>query len=164
MQHEAKMLRKANSIGVGPRLLDVSTNFLLMQFIDGVLLPKWLEKRREKGLVKNVLREILEQCWRLDEAHLDHGELSHAPKHIIIDKNGTPITVDFETASINRKPANITSICHFLFIGGSVAKKVTEKLGKKNEKAMIEVLRRYKNDRTHGNFEKVLKACGVYTT
>ena len=42
MQQEAKMLKKANSMHVGPRLLGVSKNFLLMQFIDGDLLPKWL--------------------------------------------------------------------------------------------------------------------------
>lgn len=161
MQREAEMLKKANSVGVGPRLLDVSANFLLMQFIDGVLLPKWLEKCRKQSLVKKVLREILEQCWRLDEAHLDHGELSHAPKHIIIESRDTPIIVDFETASINRKLANVTSICHFLFMGGSVAKKLTEKLGERNEKSVVEVLRHYKNDRTRENFEKVLKVCGV---
>ncbi len=48
MKQEAKMLEKANSVRVGPKLLDVSKNFLLMQFIDDDLLPKWLEKPREK--------------------------------------------------------------------------------------------------------------------
>ena len=44
MRQEAKMLKKANSVHVGPRLLCVSKDFLLMQFIDGDLLPKWVEK------------------------------------------------------------------------------------------------------------------------
>jgi putative serine/threonine protein kinase len=48
MQHEAEMLKKANSVGVGPKLLGVSKNFLLMQFIDGKLLPEWLETCKEK--------------------------------------------------------------------------------------------------------------------
>ncbi len=161
MQHEAEMLEKANSVHVGPKLLGVSKNFLLMQFIDGDLLPKWLEKRREKTQVRKVIREVLEQCWRLDKAGLDHGELSHAPKHIIINKRGKPFIVDFETASIIRKPSNVTSICQFLFISGTVAKKVAEKLGEKDKKAVIEALRRYKNDRTRENFEKILKVCGL---
>jgi putative serine/threonine protein kinase len=161
MQQEAKMLKKANSVHVGPRLLGVSKNFLLMQFINGDLLPKWLEKQIGRALVRKVLREVLEQCWRLDIAGLDHGELSHAPKHIIIDKKGSPFIVDFETASLNRKSSNVTSICQFLFISGVVAEKVAEKLGGKNKNAIIRVLRRYKSDRTRENFETVLEACGL---
>jgi putative serine/threonine protein kinase len=161
MQQEAKMLKKANSVHVGPRLLSVSKNFLLMQFIDGDLLPKWMEKRKQKALMVKILREVLEQCWRLDIVGLDHGELSHAPKHIIIDKKSKPFIVDFETASLNRKPSNVTSICQFLFISGVVAEKVAEKLGEKDKKAIIEVLRRYKSDRTRENFETVLEACSL---
>ncbi|MDH5793460.1 MAG: serine/threonine protein kinase [Candidatus Bathyarchaeota archaeon] len=161
MQQEAKMLKKANSVHVGPRLLGVSKNFLLMQFIDGDLLPKWLNKQIGKAVVRKVLREVLEQCWRLDIVGLDHGELSHAPKHIIIDKKSKPFIVDFETASLNRKSSNVTSICQFLFISGVVAEKVAEKLGGKDKKAIIEALRRYKSDRTRENFETVLEACGL---
>jgi len=94
-------------------------------------------------------------------AGLDHGELSHAPKHIIVDKSDMSFIVDFETASLNRKPSNVTSICQFLFISGLVAKKVAEKLGGKNKKAIVEALRRYKNDRKRGNFENVLEACDL---
>jgi putative serine/threonine protein kinase len=161
MQHEAEMLKKANSLRVGPSLLGASKNFLLMQFIDGVLLPKWLEKQRGKAQVRKVLREVLEQCWRLDKVGLEHGELSHAPKHIIIDQRDEPFIVDFETASVNRKMSNVTSICQFLFISGVVAEEVAENLGRKDKKAIIEALRCYKNDRTRENFERVLVACGL---
>ena len=161
MQQEAKMLKKANSVHVGPRLLGVSKNFLLMQFIDGDLLPKWVEKRRGKTQIRKVLHEVLEQCWRLDIVGLDHGELSHAPKHIIIDKKSKPFIVDLETASLNRTSSNVTSICQFLFISGVVAEKVAEKLGEKDKKAIIEVLRLYKSDRTRENFETVLEACSL---
>lgn len=160
MQQEAELLKKANSVNVGPKLLGVSKNFLLMQFIDGDLLPKWLEKQRKKTQIKKVLREILEQCWRLDEIGLDHGELSYAPKHIIVGRKDLPFLVDFETASLKRKPSNVTSICQFLFISGVVAKKVAEKLGEKDKKAIIERLRCYKNNRTRENFERVLRVCG----
>lgn len=159
MQGEAEMLKVANSVGVGPRLLGVSHNFLLMQFIEGDLLPLWLEKCGKKALLKKVLRDILEQCWRLDRAGLDHGELSHAPKHVIINRENTPIMVDFETASLNRKPSNVTSITQFLFISGTVAEKIAKKLGGKDEEAVIEALRRYKADGNRQSFEKLLKVC-----
>jgi len=159
MQHEAEMLEKANSVDVGPRLLSVSNNFLLMQYIHGDLLPEWLEKRKRKAIVKNVLRGVLEQCWRLDKVGLDHGELSHAPKHIIVNRGDESCIVDFETASLNRKPSNVTAICHYLFISGLVAKRVAEKLGEKDKKAIIGALKRYKNGRTRENFERVLEIC-----
>ena len=161
MQREAEMLKRANSVGVGPRLLRVSKNFLLMQFIDGDLLPKWLEKRKGKRRVRKVLREVLEQCWRLDKAGLDHGELSHAPKHIIVDQKDEAFIVDFETASVNRKPSNVTSICQFLFISSAVADEVAVELGRKDKKAPINALKNYKNDRTRENFGNVLRACSL---
>jgi putative serine/threonine protein kinase len=159
MQREAEMLKVANSVSVGPKLLGFSDNFLLMQFIDGGLLPQWLEKCRKRALLKRVLRDVLEQCWRLDKAGLDHGELSHAPKHIIIDGEGKPFLVDFETASLNRKPSNVTSITQFLFISGAVAEKIAQKLGGKDKEAVIEALRQYKADGKRQNFEKLLKVC-----
>jgi putative serine/threonine protein kinase len=161
MQHEAEMLKKANSVDVGPKFLGVSKNFLLMQFVEGNLLPKWLKAPRKNVEVKRVLREILEQCWRLDGAGLDHGELSHAPKHIIVDEDGKPFIVDFETASQNRRPSNVTSICQFLFISGAVAESVAEKLGERDKTVVVEALRAYKDCRSRGNFERVLEACGL---
>ncbi|MGB9676572.1 MAG: RIO1 family regulatory kinase/ATPase [Candidatus Bathyarchaeales archaeon] len=159
MFEEAEKLKIANSVGVGPRFLDVSKNFLLMQFVDGELLPNWLEKRVKKDHVKAVLREILEQCWLLDNIGLDHGELSRAPKHIIINSAYKPCIIDFETASLNRRPSNVTSICQFLFISGQTAQKIAEKIGEANKKAIIEALRSYKQDKTKKNFEKILEAC-----
>jgi putative serine/threonine protein kinase len=161
MRHESEMLRKANSVEVGPELLGVSRNFLLMRFIDGDLLPHWLDGRVRKALVKRVLREILEQCWRMDETGLDHGELSHAPKHVIVDRKNAPVIVDFETASVYRRPSNVTSICQYFFFSGETAKKVGEKLGGKDESRIVEVLRRYKQNRNRENFERVLTVCGL---
>ena len=100
LEREAELLVKANRIEVGPKFLAVSRNFLLMQLIDGDLLEDWLETSRDKQLVRKVLVDILEQCWRLDEAGLDQGELSKAPKHLLVDKADKPFIVDFVTASV----------------------------------------------------------------
>ena len=160
LQHEAEMLAKANTVNVGPTLISASTNFLLMQLIDGDLLPHWLEKHKDKEQVRSVLREVLEQCWRLDSVGLDHGELSKAPKHVIVNMKQEPFIVDFETASVNRKPANITAMCQYLFAGnGTVARMAAETLGEKSFKELIEALRIYKRDRTRENFERLLQIC-----
>jgi len=161
MQREARLLKRANSVHVGPNLLAVSRNFLCMRFIDGQLLPRWLSRKRGRTRISEVLRKILEQCWQLDKINLDHGELSHAPKHIIVNGEDEPFVVDFESASLNRKPSNVTSICQFLFIGSETAEKVAEKLGAIDKKNVTVALRCYKNDRTRENFVSVLDACGL---
>jgi putative serine/threonine protein kinase len=160
LQHEAQMLTKANSVQVGPKLMGVSKNFLLMQLIDGVLLPEWLGAHEEKEQVRGVLNEVLEQCWRLDNVGLDHGELSKAPKHIIVDEHRKPWIVDFETASVDRKPANVTSVCQFLFTScGAVARAVADVVGEINRAEVINALRLYKNERKRENFDRVLQVC-----
>ncbi len=161
MQHEGEMLKRANSLYVGPKLLKVGENFLLMQFIDGLLLPAWLEINRERKQAANLLRDVLEQCWRLDRVGLDHGELSHAPKHIIINRNGKPFIVDFESASEDRRPSNVTSICQFLFIGGAVAEEVAEILGRVDKETLIDALRDYKKYGTREGFKRVLEVCNI---
>jgi putative serine/threonine protein kinase len=162
MQHEAEMLRRANVIHVGPRLLNVTDNFLLMEFVEGSLLPQWVDAlggRGTRSRIRRVLRAVLEQCFRLDEAGLDHGELSRAPKHIIVDADDRPHLVDFETASVNRRVSNVTSICQYLFIGSQTAKTIKRKLGEVNEKELINALRNYKHERAQENFKKILDTC-----
>jgi putative serine/threonine protein kinase len=160
LEHEAQMLAKANNVQVGSKLVDVSKNFLLMQLVDGCFLPTWLSLQREKEEVRVVLSEVLEQCWRLDSIGLDHGELSKAPKHIIINKQHNPVIVDFETASLDRRPANVTSACQFFFTShGAVAKAIMVVLGEVNRAEAIDALRRYKNERKRDNFEDVLRVC-----
>jgi putative serine/threonine protein kinase len=160
LEQEAQMLAKANAVQVGPRLIGVSKNFLLMQLVDGAVLPEWLDAHKEQAHVRGVLNDVLEQCWRLDTAGLDHGELSKAPKHILVDEQQKPWIVDFETASVNRKVSNVTSVCQFLFTSGNaVARAVAEVLGAVNREEIICALRLYKKERTRENFSRVVQAC-----
>ena len=158
MFHEGEMLRKANKIGVGTKLFEISENFLLMELIEGKHFPEWIKSLKEKdqSRLRMVLKNILEQCYNLDESGLDHGELSNAQKHIIIDLSGTPHLIDFETASVNRRVSNVSSVCQYLFLGSQIAHKVNENLGEVDKKKLIDTIRNYKHQRTKINFEKIL--------
>ena len=158
--HEAQMLTKANSVDVAPKLIAASKNFLLMQLIDGDLLPNWLKTNRDPAVVKHVLGQILEQCFRLDQVGLDHGELSNAPKHLLVDKAGRVFIVDFETSSVERRVANVTAVCQYLFAGNSSASKIlAEIFGERNRLELIDALKAYKKNKTRKNFEDLLKFC-----
>lgn len=158
--HEAEMLRIANSAGVGPVFVDASKNFLLMQLIEGDLMPAWLETNLTKTQIRQVLSEVLEQCWQLDLIGLDHGELSKAPKHIIIDNYQQPWIVDFETSSATRKPANVTAISQYLVMsGGLISRRISEILGQRNKDEIIKALRHYKTELTRESLDQVIEAC-----
>jgi putative serine/threonine protein kinase len=158
--HEADMISKANIVGVAPKLVASSKNFLLMQLIEGDLLPNWLKTHTEKETVRRVLREVLEQCNRLDEAGLDHGELSKAPKHLLVDKSERVFIVDFETSSLERRVSNVTAVCQYLFAGNSGASKIlAEVFGQKDRLGLIDVMRAYKKNRNRENFERLLHFC-----
>jgi putative serine/threonine protein kinase len=131
-----------------------------MQLIEGNLLPNWLKTHVEKRDVRQVLKEVLEQCYRLDEAGLDHGELSKAPKHLLVDKAENVFMVDFETASIERHVSNVTAVCQYLFAGNSSASKtLTDVFGQKERLGLIDVMRAYKKNRNSENFEHLLDFC-----
>lgn len=164
MQHEAKMLERANEVDVGPRLLGVTANFLVMEYIKGMLFPEWIETLRGKNAerkLRGVLRSVLEQAWRLDDAGLDHGELSHAPKHIIITSAKVPCIVDFETASMSRRTSNVTCLIQYLFLGSPVSTLVRKWLSNIKEDDLLRALRTYKKNRTRVSFGELLRILGL---
>jgi putative serine/threonine protein kinase len=156
--HESRMLLLANGIEVGPKFVNVTKDFLLSQLIEGGIFAKWLEENKEREVYRRVLTDVLEQCWRLDEAGIDHGELSNAPRHIIMSKEGKPFIVDFESASTKRVVSNVTTVCQYLFMGNSIAKElITEVMGEIDRERIVEISREYKKERTRDNFEAFLR-------
>jgi len=163
LEREAELLCKANSVGVGPKFVAVTKHFLLMQLVEGDLLEAWLQTHRDKAVVGKVLVDILEQCWRLDEISLDHGELSKAPKHLLVGGTDKPFIVDFETASTQRNASNVTSVCQYLFQGNSeTCKTISTILGERNREKLISGLRNYRKNRNRTNFEDLVRLCLEY--
>ncbi len=158
MMQEAKMLTMANSVEVGPKLLGVSQNFLVMELVEGELIEEWFthhDPELESIAAKRTLCSVLEQCFQLDGIRLDHGELSQARKHVMIDKIG-PRILDFETASTTRKPGNLPSLCQYLFISRPVAELTEKILGKVDLTELRKSLVTYKYEKSADSFQRVL--------
>jgi putative serine/threonine protein kinase len=145
--HEAELLRIANSQNVGPKCLGGTTDILAMELVEGLSLPLWIDSLKGRGRrarVRRVVRPLLEQCLRMDAYGLDHGELSRAHKNVIVSNDDIPRILDFESASLMRRPSNFTSLAQYLFIGGSVAKKMIRVLGPVDKEELLKCLRNYK--------------------
>ncbi len=159
MKNEAILLKLANSVNVGPKMFVVSKNFLVMEYLEGIDISKWVNALKGKGSakkLKSTIKKILEDCFRLDKIGFDHGELSNVSKHVIVGKTKSTL-IDFESSSTKRRPSNVTSVTQAIFIGSGIAKKTQKIYKNPSKKKIISILKQYKQEKTQVNFEKLLK-------
>lgn len=163
MNSEAKLLQIANSSGVGPSLISSSKNFMIMEYLDGEKIGLWIKELKGKGSalqLKSVIRKTLEDCYHLDKAGLDHGELSSISKHVIVGKSKTTI-IDFESSSNNRRVSNVTSATQGIFIGSGISKHIKKIYKIPSRAKIIDALRTYKHESSRKNFDLLLKILKV---
>ena len=159
MKNESVLLKLVNSVNVGPKIIDVSKNFLVMEYIEGEKFSNWIEMLKGPGSVKQLkstIKNVLEDCYRLDQIGFDHGELSNISKHVIVGKNKVTL-IDFESSSTKRRPSNVTSITQAFFIGSGIAKHAQKIYKNSSKEKIIFALKSYKQEKTRDNFEKLLK-------
>ena len=163
MKSEAVLLRLVNSVNVGPKIIDVSKNFLVMEYLEGVKISEWVNSLKGAGSakkLKSTIRKILEDCYRLDQIGFDHGELSNISKHVIVGKTKSTL-IDFESSSVNRRPSNVTSITQALFIGSGIAKKSQKIYKNPSKEEIIGILKQYKEEKSRERFDELLKILRV---
>jgi putative serine/threonine protein kinase len=121
VQKEASNLKKANSIKVGPKLVDFNEKekWVLMEFIKGELFCDFIVKEPPKKDLLKVLKELFLQAKKLDKIGLDHGQLAGRGANILVTPKLKPIIIDFEKASQKRKPHNLNVLKSMLFIRNS---------------------------------------------
>ena len=160
MMHEAAMMKVANRAGISPECLGVSQDVLAMKFVEGQTLPAWIAGLKSKGRrarARATIRSLFKQCVKLDAYGLDHGELSRAHKNVLVTRSDVPWILDFESASLNRRVNNFTSIAQYLFLSGRFSKKVQRVMGPIERDELVRDLRLYKSGRTNDAFEAVEK-------
>ncbi|MBA4454250.1 MAG: serine/threonine protein kinase [Nitrosopumilaceae archaeon] len=159
MKTEGKLLKIVNSVNVGPKLFDYSKNFVVMEFLGGEKIGDWIESLKGRGSSKKlkfIIRNVLEDCFQLDQIGFDHGELSSISKHVIVgDKKST--LIDFESSSTKRRVSNVTSITQAIFIGSGIGKQVQKIYKIPSKEKIISALRIYKQDQSQDNFNNLLK-------
>ena len=158
---EVNNLRLANIVGVGPKILHYTNDLILMELINGKSIFDWIIDQftltiLNKENILKIVNEILEQCYRLDMINLDHGELTRIDSHIMISNKNQITIIDFESSSIQRRPANVTSVIQALFWSGRVSKQISKYINIKNHNLLRKKLRLYKQIRSRINFENII--------
>jgi len=157
MKGEAEFLKIANDVKVGPKLINSSKNFMVMEYLDGKRIFDWIKELKGKGSaskLKLIARKILEDCYKLDQIGLDHGELSSITKHVIVGKKIT--LLDFESSSTDRRVSNVTSATQGLYIGSGISKYIKRIYKIPSKQKIIDALRAYKKEQTRESFDNVL--------
>ena len=155
MDNEARFHKIANSEGVGPSLEGHTKNLIAMEFVTGQSIIDWVVgNKATKSKICTIAAAILNQCFSLDVAGLDHGELSRLARHVIVSDR--PYIIDFESASTTRKTCNVTAAAQSILLYGIVANKVKKILGNTDREKVIHALRTYKHLHTRANFDAVL--------
>jgi len=159
---EAECLGFANGVGVGPKIHGVAPHLLVMELVEGEYLVRWVKglDREDEALLRRVFAALLEKAHRLDEAGLDHGELSTAHRHVIVS-GGEPRIIDFESASTGRKVANVTSIAQYLFFNRGMRESVGKIIPLPDGDSLIGALSEYKRSPSREGLRAVLGASGL---
>ncbi|NIM46020.1 MAG: hypothetical protein GTN80_09565 [Nitrososphaeria archaeon] len=166
---EAERIKMANEVGVGPKLIAYSDAMLLMEFIDGERITAVLARivdfpsRERARRLRDLVREILVQCFRLDDIGLDHGQLFRPDRHIYVTSRDRVKIIDFETSSTSRRSSNLTSILQFLLVSGPYAELIRKVLNLESLEEFFPVLRRYKKNPDEETFNCTLRLLNIET-
>jgi putative serine/threonine protein kinase len=159
---EARLLGVANGIGVGPKLLGWGRWSLLMELINGPYLSAWVKRLGpdDAGMLRRVIRKLVEQARRMDEAGLDHGELVRLRRHTIL-RGLEPVIIDFESASTSRRVANVTTVLQSLFLNTTASCVIGGVMRPPDRNEMLEALRAYRREMSDCNFLALLHVAGL---
>ena len=152
---EAKGLAIANSLNIGPKLYAHSSNFMVMDYLDGPTIEEWLQAGTAEDSINLVLQDLLEQCFRLDQAGLDHGNLRCITEHVILQDN-RPVLIDFSSSSRDRRPANVTTLTQGLFWGTRLPSWVEQYRSIPPKEEIVPLLRQYKQSPSAVTFQQLL--------
>ena len=146
-EREGKMLLLANTVEVGPKVIEVNfeENFVVMEYIKGQKLFDWImnenfAKEVSAKQLYDFIKDLCRQLYLLDKVNISHNQLQ-VGKNILVKRvvdnktfevKYTPVIIDFEKSSIKESnhTKNIGQLNAMLFYNpnGALAKKVREKL------------------------------------
>jgi predicted Ser/Thr protein kinase len=110
-EREGKMLKLANTVRVGPKLIEINfeKNFVIMEYVKGkkfldfVSSTEFEQTNSEK--IYDLTKEIYKQCLALDKIGLTHSQLQ-VGKNILVTKKIINDKNDFKKINYNTNKKN----------------------------------------------------------
>ena len=143
LENEAYWTKVVNKKKIGPKFISFKQGKLVREFAPGVYFKDWV-KTASKQQQKRVFKNVLKQCFTLDQLKMNKFELHHPTTNILVGKQ--VVLIDFERCRKSKNPKNVTQFSQFL-------------LGfyKKDKKKFKQLMHAYKASYKKKEFEKILK-------
>ncbi len=154
IKNEMKWLKLLNRHKIGVKLVSISDNHFVYEFVDGNFILDFIDKSAKKGII-TVLKAVLRQCRKLDELGVNKLEMGHPQRHIII-KSSKPVLLDFERCKNTENPKNVTQFCQFL-MSGQVQEMLSQKKILIDKSELLNAAKDYKTNFRKIDFEKLIK-------
>ena len=151
---EAFFIKLLNRKNIGPKLLSSQDDSIVYNFIQGERFSNWVNSASKEAIIF-VLKKIMLQCFQLDLLKINKLEFHNPKKHILIDKNNSPVFIDFERCYFTKNPKNLTQFCQFLtspFMQSILIKKNINV----DKKVLIKNLKLYKKNISKKTFQKIV--------
>ncbi len=106
MLRECLMASLAAAPGVAPRVYRCGRRAMIYRLVRGTRLSEY---HGEPWRLRLVARRLLYKAYLLDITGVDHGELSRPGGQVLVE-NDDPYIIDYDSASVKRRPRNVTSV------------------------------------------------------
>lgn len=110
---EAKMLQKANDLGLGPRYKEHTKNWVRMSYVQGMRLEDYAQQANKKQF-QEALKKLQAQAITLDEAGINKQEMTNPYKHVLVTKDHEVIQIDWERARATTRPQNHAQLQEYI--------------------------------------------------
>lgn len=155
IENEVKWIAELNKQGIGPILLYSCSDYLIYKFVEGEFIVDYIRQCSAKDAIR-IIREVFDQCFRMDKIGVNKEEMHHPVKHIIISPDGKKVVMlDFERVRYTHKPKNVTQFCQFVFMSelNDILKEKGIKLKKEN---IRQLCAEYKDNISIENLNNIL--------
>jgi len=152
IENEANWLKKLNQKGIGPKLLFSAELYFAYKFVEGILILDWIQDATKEEVL-DVFKDLLNQCFTMDQLQVNKEEMHHPQKHIFITKGNKPVMIDFERCNHTDKPKNVTQFVEFIA-------RMKEELRKKginvDQDQLRELSKEYKQNPNKASLETII--------
>jgi len=163
---EAKIMMRAQRSSVVPRLYTYRDFYIFRELVSPTKCRSFtrvleeLVVRGDLEALRKLLAHTLRELFQLDSYGVDHTELTRPAGHVFYCEGDRVVIIDWESARVTSKPANLTSLVSYLVFRFRLRDALKE-LFKWKIESILHALRAYKSTYSTSYFERVLEALGL---
>jgi len=138
VSNEARFLKLANKINIGPKFIKELDEAIIYEFTEGKYLKDAIVTAGKKTKI-SLLAQYLKQALALDKANIAKQEMQRPLKNALVDKKGKIVLIDFERARRTTNTHNTAQALQFIgkFLGKESCRNLGREFAKTNDEKQL---------------------------